>query len=726
MHGLEVILAAIFASAAAAPPIVRRFGTPGALVLSFLPIGGFLCLIAAGPTSVRRPWFEGLGAEWFFRHEGLGALFALMILGIGALIMLYAVRYAAEMRGRDRLWGLLLAFMGSMLGLVWAGNALLLFVFWELTSVTSWLLIGIDARSAQNRRNAQQALLVTGAGGLALLAGLLGLIHARGTADLALLAAPGPTPDWAAAAILAGCFAKSAQVPLHFWLPNAMSAPTPVSAYLHSATMVKAGIYLLAVLAPGLPGWAMKAMIGFGAATMVVGSFLAVTQSDLKRMLASTTVAALGVLVMLVGFGPEARLAFALFLVAHALYKAAGFMIVGAIEHGTGTRDVRELGNVAGSMRGTAATALAFSLAAAGAIGTLGYLAKSAIGQAISGPAKLGVTVFSLVGALIAGAIVGALFVGRGPRREAHEDFWLAASPLALAVASFLFAGGGWAPTFGFPAPPSEVRIDAVGLILTIVAFALGLGYRPIQAAAARATAIPISADRTYDRIMEGLFALSNGVARLFQHGLLRHDLAIVFVGATATVALTLAAGHEWFGEWRLKDARFVELSLAVLAAAAAVRAVFVPGRLTAVILLGIVGITIGAVFLLFGAPDLVLTQLLVETLTVVLFVLVFRSLPKFKRLSSPAARLRDATVALVFGALMTTLVLESTAAIGSRPASDYFAAASLPEAKGRNVVNTILVDFRALDTLGEIVVVCLAAFGVYALLHLRHSRRTQ
>ncbi len=413
-----------------------------------------------GPRDVEIAWAPSLGLSLSFHLDGLGLLFALLITGIGTLVVLYASAYLANHPQAGRFYASLFAFMGSMLGVALSDNILTLFVFWELTGFTSFLLIGFEHDRADARSAALQALIVTGAGGLALLAAGVLLVDISGTASLSMMVADSAsiTADPAYAAVvglvLLAAFTKSAQVPFHFWLPNAMAAPTPVSAYLHSATMVKAGVYLVARMTPILGATALWTTVvtGVGAATMLVGAYRSVQETDLKRILAYSTVSALGLLTMLIGVGTEQAIAAALvYLVAHACYKGALFLVAGAIDHQTGSRDIRTLSGLHRTMPLTAIAGGAAALSMVGVVLTLGFVAKDGAYEALLGAGQwwawlLSATVLSSVLMGTAGLMAGVLpFRGRRSDDGGHEPEWrLLLPPMTLAAIGVVVGLAPW------------------------------------------------------------------------------------------------------------------------------------------------------------------------------------------------------------------------------------------------------------------------------------------
>ena len=775
------MLALPFVAAIAAPVFCRVAPRAAGWALALVPIAILARVLTNLPAEPMSAWVEAyawvpdLGIELALRMDGLSAVFCVLISAIGALVLIYARGYLGDDPRLGRLQATLLAFMGSMLGVVLCDDLIALFVFWELTSITSYLLIGFRHEAKEARDAALQALLVTAAGGLALLAGFVLLIIAAGQAveagsathfagrisQLPAIAAGlqnQPLYPAAVVLILLGAWTKSAQAPFHFWLPGAMAAPTPVSAYLHSATMVKAGVYLVARLAPALGGtdlWHI-AVIGGGVLTMLVGAVSAAFQHDLKRILACTTVSALGVLMMLIGVGTEAAVkAAVVFLVAHALYKAALFLVAGNIDHETGTRDVTVLRGLGRAMPVTAAAGVVAALSMAGAPPMFGFISKELLLKAkldLEGTGYLLILLAVVANIfLIAMGLMAAVrpFFGRRidtPRTPHEAPLSMLAGPVLLAGLG-LFAGlapGIFDATLGPAAAsaiagrPLEMKLAlwhgvnptaltalaisgvtlAAGFLLFLklkrrLAFAVGLAAR----------LAPFSAARAYESALAGLFRLADGQTRLLQSGYLRRYVMITLAALIAALLVPLTRGLRLtLGD----DAWSIRLHEAVLAGmvlAGAVIAVFSRSRLGAVAALGASGFGVALIFAMFGAPDLAMTQIMVETLTVILLVFVFHRMPPAADRRSPARRIRDALLAAATGTILALLLVASAAVSLDPLLAREFSTQSWPLAFGRNVVNVILVDFRALDTLGEITVIAVAAVGVAALLKLRPTR---
>ena len=757
-----------FVAAVFAPFLTRALKHNAAWLLALVPafnfihFAGFLDSVSQGEkvTGGYR-WVPDFNVNFSWMLDGLSLTFALLVTGIGALIVLYAGGYLKGHEQQGRFFSFILMFMGAMQGLVVADNFLTLFIFWELTSITSFLLIGFDHSREASRRAAVQALVVTGLGGLSLLAGLLVIWNITGVSELSLLLASGDalreSPFYLAAflLILGGAFTKSAQFPFHFWLPNAMEAPTPVSAYLHSATMVKAGVYLLMRMNPVMGETVLWETVLplFGATTLMVGTLLAVRQTDLKLMLAYTTVASLGLLVMLTGFGNEKAIeAAVLYLIAHSLFKGALFMVAGLIDHESGTRDVTKLGGLRKAMPVTFFAAILAALSMGGLPPFFGFLAKEEIYAALAGGDAW--TLLILAVAIAGNAlmfVIGfavALKPFLGPQVEtpkhAHEGpllLWL--GPVTLAVTALLAAlfSGWFHHTFSSPMASAvagqgvDVHISIVPhlgmpLYLSLATIALGvLVYRQLdgaRAAMARVlAAIGWGPDKGFDQTIRGLVRLAHGVTRITQSGRMDVYMTITF----AAVALVLLVPMILFGEGPSMPAfpvmpfyEWVVILIAVLGVAAVLVA---RNRLTAIVSLGIQGFAVAVIFMLLGAPDLSFTQFMVETLSVVILALVMTRL----RLSAADHRatgekLVDMTVAILGGLGFGLLLLKITQLPFDTSLTDFFNANSRVIAHGRNIVNVIIVDFRGLDTLGEIAVVMITGLAILALIRIRKPRR--
>ena len=713
-------------------------------------------------------WIPQHGIALGFLVDGLSLLFALLISGIGVLILLYAGEYMRGYPQLGRFTAFLLAFMLSMLGLVLAENLIALFIFWEITGLTSFLLIGYTHEDAAARRSALQALLVTGAGALAMLAGFILLGETAGTYSLReLLAGAGSVAGtssypWILALVLAGAFTKSAQFPFHFWLPNAMAAPTPVSAYLHSATMVKAGVFLLARMSPVLGGteaWSVT-LVGFGAVTAVYSAVVALTRWDLKQVLAYTTVMALGTCVMFLGLPGEAAgtahstaaIAAMAFLLVHALYKAALFMTVGAVEHATGSRHVARHGGLRHVLGPTFAGAALAGVSMAGLPPFIGFVGKELL---YSSALESGFGWIALFAIFAASALVvtAALLVVVLPffgvmtqsARDAHGVAWqLWASPLLLGLLG-LVAGIATAPTFQLLVLPAAAAVAPESehfeaglwhgfnalLLLSLATWAAGAFVYWKRVAmmvglAARLERLPVTGDRVYDATMDGIGRFSTALTRRMQSGIQRRYILSVFATLAVSVGATLVVKDAIHLPSQMPSVTFVEWALVAVIAASVFVVILTSSRLLAICALGVVGTSISLVFLLRGAPDVAMTQLIVETLVVVIVAIVLLKLPDFRsEIRQPRSeRWRDAAVALAVGGVTTLVLLAVTARPPQLELTKYFEAMAVPGGHGHNIVNVILVDFRAMDTLGEISVLVIAAAAVCALIRRRSRYR--
>ncbi|MGY6549679.1 MAG: hydrogen gas-evolving membrane-bound hydrogenase subunit E [Roseinatronobacter sp.] len=727
-------------------------GTSALTGLLFLYFLQFLPGVASGvPVRWVIPWIPSLEVNLSFWLDGLSLMFALLITGIGAMVMLYAAKYLAGHPQYNRFALYLFAFMLSMLGLVLADNIIALFVFWELTTFTSYLLIGFSHTDPKSRRNALQALLLTATGGLALLAGFILMGVTQGSFELSELTAAGSLVGQEYYTlilflVLAGAFTKSAQVPFHFWLPNAMAAPTPVSAYLHSATMVKAGVYLLARTHPALSGselWVWILSI-FGAVTAVFASLMALRQTDLKQTLAYTTLMALGTLVMfLAGSSGYAITAAMTFLLVHSLYKAGLFLTIGIIDHATGTRDANLLGDLRGAMPITAKAAAAAGLAMAGIPPFLGFIAKEV---AYSGALEMQLAIFVVPMALIAFALMFAVagIVAYkpfyGPQgalpHKPHEGPWpMLLGPVVLGTLGLLF---GLLPGLSahyliepavnavMGAPDRGGRVKLWGgfnlpLLLSLITFALGYAlYQRHQMLRERLALIEkrlINLDAGWDRFLDLFVAFAKGQTRLIQPGVLRYYMFATFAVLALTILVTLTLRDTGDVQFDFSGLNFMEWGIALLIVVGTVLVVLTSSRITALVALGTVGIGVALIFITYSAPDVAITQLLVELLVVVLLALALLKMPKLDPDDRQRHSFPNAVLAGLVGLLTTWVVLLVVDQPFDRRLTEFFEGASWTQAFGRNIVNVILVDFRTLDTFGEIAVVLIAALGAFVLL---------
>ncbi|MEQ8770015.1 MAG: proton-conducting transporter membrane subunit [Phycisphaerales bacterium] len=752
-------------TAAFAPGLCRVSRRFGGLVVAAIPfaLGCWFASVAGGvwegtPVTQSVRWLPELGIDLAFRVDGLGLMFALLICLIGSGVLLYASSYLAASPRLGAFLGVLTAFMAAMLGLVLADNLILLFVFWELTSITSFLLIGFEHEREGARRASVQALLTTGLGGLALLAGVVLLGLSSGTWTISeldgerVLASGLHTPI--AVLVLLGAFTKSAIFPFHYWLPNAMEAPSPVSALLHSATMVKAGVYLVARLNHTMAGpliWD-ESLALLGGVTMVLGAFLATRQDQLKKILAYSTVSSLGTLVMLLGLG--AAKAAATYLLAHAIFKGCLFLVAGSVTKATGEKDPERLGGLVTRAPVLGGSALVAALSMAGMFPLIGFVGKELVLKAgLSHPewaalATIGVAVsgaLTVMAALIVGARPFVLSPGAGVRvvwskapgvRQLAAPVALAAAGLVAGLAPALFAEplvGGMVASID-PGAGGEVRLRWLELLwppstATVLSLgALGAGsllfvarrrYRAATAPLARLDRFGPA--RGYGGAISGLTALAKWHTRFMQNGSLQVYVRVMLLFVTGVVGLALSRSLDWSAFPGVLDAfSAFELMLVIALAGATIAAIMQKTALATIACLSGVGFVLAILFALFGAPDLAMTQFSVETLLLIIFVLVLFHLPRYRDLSSRASRLWDIGLAGVFGVVVSLFVIAVLDGEAPESVAAFHAENSVPGGFGRNVVNVILVDFRALDTLGEIFVIGVAGVGVYTMLCLR------
>ncbi len=758
-----------FFAALFAPLLVYLIGHRAAWILAIVPgylayrLLEFTAPVARGERILQsHSWLEGFQVNYSFMIDGLSLTFAFLILGIGFFIVIYAGGYLKGHPHLGRFLATLLAFMGSMLGLVLADNLITLFVFWELTSITSFLLIGFDHERMAARRAALQALIITGLGGLVMLAGfaLIGIVG--GTFELSELLTKGDEIKqhglyslmfWL---VMAGAFTKSAQVPFHSWLPNAMEAPTPVSAYLHSATMVKAGVYLLMRTYPMLGEtdlWETVLPI-FGGTTLIVGTVLAVRDTDMKLMLAYTTVASLGLLVMMLGVGNERAVEGAvLYLVAHSFFKGALFMVVGTVDHEAGTRQIDKLSGLRSAMPITALAAMLAALSMCGLPPFVGFLAKESIYHAVThGGWHEGIIAgVAIIGNALMFGVAASIairpFTGKwvDPPKAVHEgSVMLVLGPIVLSIlglATALFVLEMMQAHFFKPmisaVAGQDVAVDLhlwgglnPALVLSVLTVGLGLFVFVYFKKFRKAfdgilNFIGWGPDKGFDQAICVLGFVARHVTRLLQSGEMRTYMrATLFV-----VAITLLWPMYQFEVWPLRpqfpELRLWEAGVFGILAVGILQVIFSKTRLTAIVSLGIQGFSVALIFMMFGAPDLSFTQFMVETLSVVIIALVLTRLRLMQHDGrGPAAFLFDGLVAIGVGVGMGALLMAITEAPLDMRLSEFFSTYSAAIAHGRNIVNVILVDFRALDTLGEITVVLITGVAALALIRVRSSEK--
>ncbi|MCP5142620.1 MAG: monovalent cation/H+ antiporter subunit A [Gammaproteobacteria bacterium] len=734
--------------------------TGGVVILAMAWLAPLASTPFWGDTVIERwTWMPAIGIDLVFRLDGLGLLFAGLILGIGALVVLYAHYYLSPRDSLGKLYAYLLLFMGSMLGVVLTENLIVLLMFWELTSLSSFLLISYWREREEARRGARMALTVTGAGGLAMLAGFLLLGEIVGSYDLTAILASGdlirahdlylPT----LVLILLGAFAKSAQFPFHFWLPHAMAAPTPVSAYLHSATMVKAGVFLIARLFPalsGTPEWTYL-VGGVGLATLLVGAVFALFKHDLKGLLAYSTISHLGLIVALFGIGtPLAAVAGVFHIINHATFKAGLFMSAGIIDHECGTRDMRRINGLWNYMPYTATLAMVAAAAMAGVPLLNGFLSKEMFfAEAVSGEAldqfgwalPVAVTIAGVFAVAYSLRFIHDVFFNGEPidlPRTPHEPPRFMKVPVEILVLLVLMVGIFPAATvepilsmaalgvLQNPLPAFDLAIwhgFSPALFMSLIALVGGsLVYyarRPLYAFQTRHEGM-LDARRTFNVLLDGLLGFARAITAALDTGSLQRQLLFMILAVLVLGVSGMAASPSPLTGARATlplDAVSL-IAGAVLIVSALVTTWWHRDRLTALITIGAVGLVVALTFVKFSAPDLALTQLSVEIVTIVLLMLALYFLPQRGATDSGDARhVRDFLVAGLAGAATTALAW-SVLTRDYQTIADYFIANSVPGGGGSNVVNVILVDFRGYDTFGEITVLALAALGIYGLLH--------
>ncbi|PWJ55723.1 multisubunit sodium/proton antiporter, MrpA subunit /multisubunit sodium/proton antiporter, MrpB subunit [Quadrisphaera granulorum] len=783
-----LLLTAHCAAAALAVPVVRRWGPRGVLLTALAPLAVLAWLIvqwASGTagsngSALREsvPWIPDLGVELALRLDPLSAIMVLIVAGVGALVLAYSSGYfagEAQARTRQRTVPLLVAFCAVMLVLVLADDLVLLYVAWELTTVLSWLLIGGDGRSRAARYAASQALVVTTAGGLAMLVGIVILAVTTGTTSIsALLADPPPAGTATTAAallLLAGAVTKSALLPTTAWLPGAMVAPTPISAYLHAAAMVKAGVYLIARFGPvftEVPAWRWTIVV-LGGATMIVGAWRALRQHDLKLLLAHGTVSELGFIALLVGAGGRTgAMAGVGLLLAHAMFKSCLFMVVGAIDHGAHTRDLRKLSGLARRAPALFVASLLAAGSMAGVPPMLGFITHEAAFEGFvagggwppgaTAGADLFVLVVLLVGSVLTAAYSARFVWGAFATRELPEgapdpaDFHAPSAvmllPLLVAAGGGLFTGLFPAPvdgvvaaaTSGFPAPAEGYYLalwHGFTPTLALSAVALGLGAvffaaRAQVLALQRRLDVPaltaLTGGRLQDRARGWIDAIAATTTLVYQRGSLPQYVltaaAVLVLGPGSALVVASATGS-WPAVWRWWDEP-LQAALVVVALVTAVATAATRNRRAAFVMAGVSGYAVAGLFVVAGAPDVALTQALVESVTLAAAVLVLRGLPSTfepspdSLVNGPTPWLR-ALLAIGAGAVASLLAAVALSARQATPVSVDFAALAYKFGYGENVVNVTLVDLRAWDTFGEITVLTVAATGIASLVFLRH-----
>lgn len=742
----------------------RFFKGKLAILSSLIPLGLFVYFIqfipeiADGNVVIQNySWAPSFGVDLGFKLDGLSLLFSLMITGIGFLVFLYTAAYLKKHQYLDRFYGYLSAFMAAMLGLVLSDNLISLFTFWELTSISSFFLIGFNNTSEASRKSAMTALGITGIGGLFLLVGALLLNNITGTYTISEMlsmreAIVGNEFYFLVVLFIFGAaFTKSAQFPFHFWLPGAMRAPTPVSTYLHSATMVKAGIYLLMRFTPVLGGESIwnTTLIVVGTVTMLYSAIHTLFRTDLKGILAYSTISALGILVFLVGLGTkEAFLAAAVFIVVHALYKATLFLVTGIIDLQAHTRNTTRLAGLNKVMLPVGIAGILAAISSAGIPPSIGFVGKELTYEAAMNAELLVIIlvvaiVLTKILLLYAGFVAGIKpFTGKLPeefKEVKMPTFILWGPPALLAILGIVF---GCAPFLidsalikpvvtALGADASEIHLalwHGFNMVFILSLITIGVGtalyfiIKPsekLELVAAKFEAI--SPQSILKQVNNGFYWMSQFWTRFFQNGYLRNYISIIVLFLVALIGYTLIGNTKFVIDYNsLSKITIYEVTTTLILIAGIIYTVFTQSRLAAVVAMGVVGLAICLIFVFYSAPDLAMTQFSIDTLTVILFVLVLYKLPRYLRLSDAKIRIRDGILSSMFGVLIAILALEVLAEPVNSEIGDFYAQNSYLEAHGKNVVNVILVDFRGVDTMIEISVLVIAAIGVFGLLKLR------
>jgi multicomponent Na+:H+ antiporter subunit A len=747
---------------------------------SFLLIATVLPhVIHDGPISGAVPWLPSVGLDFGLYIDGLGILIAFLASGIGVIIMSYSNGYMSHKEDLPRYYMWLLLFMGSMVGMVFSANTILLFIFWELTSVTSYMLIGYWRDKPESIYGATKSLIVTAAGGLVMLAGFLFLHSITGTFDIptilqneALIQTVKDHDLFLITLVLIfiGAAAKSAQGPFYIWLPNAMEAPTPVSAFLHSATMVKAGIYLVGRMHPifsGTDAWLIL-VAGTGMITMVMAGFMAFRQTDIKGILAYSTISQLAYIITMYGYTtyqhPGIGVAAATFhIVNHGTFKACLFLVAGIIAHEAATRDIRKMGGLWREMPITFIIAVIGALSMAGIPPLNGFLSKEMfykssveMGAALGSPYTILIPVIAIMGGVFTFAysikLISGIFLGKRPKdglpKHIHDPCATMLVPAAfLAFLVILFGLVPSIPVHNIVEPTaSGILLEPVHLhvklwhgvttplIMTIVTFILGiLVYSKYDALAAwqdrfNARHPRISVNYHYDAAVDNAKTWGHKISSVTQPGTIKTYINAVLILIVVLVCIpVILLGANIIPQTLNFDIAPYEALLMLLMVVAGIAIVALPGYLPAIIALSALGYMVGLLFIYLKAPDLALTQVLVETLSTIIFFLAIAKIPqKFKEKIPTTTLVRDVIISVAIASTVFIMLINATQGIVSpfESLSHYFIENSLTLAGGHNIVNVIIVDFRGYDTLGEISVLCLAALGVYNLIHSRSEEK--
>lgn len=709
------------------------------------------------------PWVPQYNINLDFRADGLSLMFALLISAIGTLIYLYTHKYLYGHKQIDKFYAYLTMFMSSMLGLVLADNLIAMFIFWELTSISSFFLIGFNADDEKSRKNAKMALAVTGMGGFFLLAAFVWMGNITGTYNIQeVIAQKDLIVQHKAFPILlsflfVGAFTKSAQFPFQFWLPNAMKAPTPVSAFLHSATMVKAGIYLLARLFPAFGQteiWTYTLLI-VGGITMIYGALNSLYKTDLKGILAYSTISILGIMTFLLGIRTEFAIkSLIVLIVAHAFYKAALFMITGIIDHEAHTRDVTQLSGLRKVMPMVFMAGILTALSSAGIPFSFGFIAKELMYETVLHQEWMPYFYWGFVVLVIIANVLAAYasfqvtikpFAGVLPEKFEKiktVSIFLALPPLLLSFAGMFYGV--------FPNIADKILIHNaattvwghhnmdiplkiwhgfnLSLLLSVITIVSSIAlYITRKISKQKEEALEkvsyLKPENIYYQLKDGLKKFAFNYTQLMHNGYLRIYIMTIVLFIVGVV------GYKLFSEVpieinpaSLSSFRLYELVVFAIIVVAIIVTITTQSRLTSIASMSIVGYCICLMFVYYGAPDLAMTQFTIDTLTLVLFVLVLFRLPGFMKYAKPKIVIRDAIIAVMFGTLISIITLQALVSPAEKEVSKFYADNAYLMAKGKNVVNVILVDFRGFDTMVESIVLTIAALGVYSLLKLQVS----
>ncbi|KGP73122.1 Na+/H+ antiporter subunit A [Pontibacillus yanchengensis] len=743
-----------------------------------IPFSIFLFLILKvgkqfSPISQSYAWIPSLNINFDLYLDGLGLLFGLLISGIGTLVVLYSIYYLHKTEQLSHFYVYLLMFMAAMLGVVFSDNVYALYSFWELTSFSSFLLIGFWNHRKGSRYGALKSMLITVFGGLSLLAGLILLTIVTDTTSIQAMIDQKDVIlnsnyfGWILGFLFLGAFTKSAQFPFHIWLPDAMEAPTPVSAYLHSATMVKAGIFLVARFLPivSLSEWFFFIVSGIGIITLCWGSFIAVRQTDLKGILAYSTISQLGMIMAMLGFGTDAAIFAAVFhILNHATFKGSLFMVAGIVDHETGTRDIRKLGGLMTLMPITATLALfgTFSMAGVPLPFLNGFYSKekffktsleleeaSGIVQALATAmpvlAVLG-SIFTFVYSmyLVFGTFRGEYKEDELPQKPHEAPFGMLISPMILVIGIIVIGLFPHLVNGSFLAHAAEaisgheshahikfwhgfvpplymsLAVVALGTLLVITRKRWNSIYNVVPGT--------LTFNRVYDWLVDRTELFSSKITKTYMTGSLKLYVQLILIAIIlGTISMLLITNGLNLEATDLARIRLPELLVVGMMVLASIATIFTNNRIAAILILGVVGYGLSILFVLYRAPDLALTQLIIETVTVALFLLVFMHLPKLeKRNESKGSIVMNATIAISFGAMMTIVGISSYTSKWFESISGYFLETSKSLGGGSNVVNVILVDMRGLDTLFEICVLGIAALGIYGMIKLRRKKEAK